>query len=186
MAISTEKLLTLAQFQTGLQASKKYTDDQVKNKADKATTLAGYGITDAYTKTELDGKLSSAMHYKGSVANFAALPTEGQEVGDMYNVAAADTTHGIKAGDNVAWNGTDWDVLSGVVDLSNVGLKLTDLSAETTGSGNAVTAVSYDNATGKFTIKKDATYLTEGDISINVATDAEVTAACNAVFGAGA
>lgn len=27
-----------------------------QNKADKATTLAGYGITDAYTKTEADGK----------------------------------------------------------------------------------------------------------------------------------
>ena len=28
-------------------------------KADKATTLSGYGITDAYTKTEVDGKISS-------------------------------------------------------------------------------------------------------------------------------
>lgn len=29
------------------------------NKADKATTLAGYGIDDAYNKTEIDGKLST-------------------------------------------------------------------------------------------------------------------------------
>ena len=29
----------------------------VENKADKATTLAGYGIEDAYTKTEVDGKI---------------------------------------------------------------------------------------------------------------------------------
>lgn len=29
------------------------------NKADKATTLAGYGITDAYTKTEVDGKIDA-------------------------------------------------------------------------------------------------------------------------------
>jgi len=28
-------------------------------KADKATTLSGYGITDAYTKTEIDGKINS-------------------------------------------------------------------------------------------------------------------------------
>lgn len=28
-------------------------------KADKATTLSGYGITDAYTKTEVDGKINS-------------------------------------------------------------------------------------------------------------------------------
>lgn len=28
-------------------------------KADKATTLSGYGITDAYTKTQVDGKINS-------------------------------------------------------------------------------------------------------------------------------
>ena len=82
-----------------------------------ATTISDYGITDAYTKTEIDAKLTSAMHYKGTVANYAALPAE-PETGDVYNVTAADSEHGIKAGDNVAWNGSAWDVLSGVVDLS--------------------------------------------------------------------
>ena len=33
----------------------------VGNKADKATTLTGYGITDAYTKTEVDTKISDAI-----------------------------------------------------------------------------------------------------------------------------
>lgn len=37
-------------------ANKKYVDDAVANKANASTTLAGYGITDAYTKTEIDGK----------------------------------------------------------------------------------------------------------------------------------
>ena len=32
-----------------------------ENKADKATTLAGYGIGDAYTKTETEGKISDAI-----------------------------------------------------------------------------------------------------------------------------
>ena len=32
-------------------------DALIANKADKATTLSGYGITDAYTKTEVDAKL---------------------------------------------------------------------------------------------------------------------------------
>lgn len=31
----------------------------IANKADKATTLAGYGITDAYTKTEVDNKVNA-------------------------------------------------------------------------------------------------------------------------------
>ena len=33
----------------------------VANKADKATNLAGYGITDAYTKTEVDGKIPQPL-----------------------------------------------------------------------------------------------------------------------------
>lgn len=33
--------------------------DQVAGKADKATTLAGYGITDAYSKTEVDTTLNT-------------------------------------------------------------------------------------------------------------------------------
>ena len=36
----------------------------------------------------------------------------------MYNVTAADPTHGLNAGENVAWNGTGWDNLGGVTDLS--------------------------------------------------------------------
>ena len=47
----------------------------VNGKADKATTISGYGITDAYTKTEVDAKVASVYKYKGSVANEDALPT---------------------------------------------------------------------------------------------------------------
>ena len=35
----------------------------------KPTTINGYGITDAYTKTEVDTKLSSVYKYKGIVPN---------------------------------------------------------------------------------------------------------------------
>lgn len=36
----------------------------VTNKADKATTLSGYGITDAYTKTETDGQIDTKIANK--------------------------------------------------------------------------------------------------------------------------
>lgn len=62
--------------------------------------------------------ISSVYKYKGSVASYALLPSTNLEVGDVYNVEAADATNGINAGDNVAWNGTAWDVLAGTVDLS--------------------------------------------------------------------
>lgn len=73
--------------------------------------------SDVYTKEEINGKISGAYHYKGSVTTYDELP-ESPEVGDVYNVINADATHGIKAGDNVAWTGTEWDILGGTVDLS--------------------------------------------------------------------
>lgn len=89
---------------------------QLNGKASAATTLAGYGISDAYTKTELDGKISSVYKYKGTVENYASLPSTELTEGDVYNVA--DT------GDNYAWVAAHgetagfWDKLAGNVDLS--------------------------------------------------------------------
>ena len=41
----------------GEKADKSYVDEELAKKADKATTLTGYGITDAYTKSEVDAEL---------------------------------------------------------------------------------------------------------------------------------
>ena len=62
--------------------------------------------------------LTTVYQYKGSVATYADLPTTGQKVGDVWNVVTADPDHGIKAGDNVAWDGAQWDILGGNHDLS--------------------------------------------------------------------
>jgi hypothetical protein len=62
--------------------------------------------------------LTTVYQYKGSVATYANLPTTGQKVGDVWNVETADPDHGIKAGDNVAWDGAQWDTLGGNHDLS--------------------------------------------------------------------
>lgn len=64
-------------------------------------------------------KVTNVYRYKSSVNTYGNLPTTGQQVGDIYNIISADATHGIKAGDNVAWNGSAWDPLGGSVDLSN-------------------------------------------------------------------
>lgn len=45
----------------------------IANKADKATSLSGYGITDAYTKTAVDTALSA----KASTASLATVATSG-------------------------------------------------------------------------------------------------------------
>ena len=68
----------------------------------------------------LQGKVSSIYTPKGSKA-FAELPTEGNNVGDVYNITDAFTLDGkpYPAGTNVAWTGTAWDALGGWVDFSN-------------------------------------------------------------------
>lgn len=62
--------------------------------------------------------LTTVYQYKGSVATYANLPTTGQKVGDVWNIETADPDHSIKAGDNVAWDGAQWDTLGGNHDLS--------------------------------------------------------------------
>lgn len=56
--------------------------------------------------------LASVFVYKGSVASYSDLPADDNKVGDTYNV--------LDTGDNYTWNGTGWDKLAGIVDLSNL------------------------------------------------------------------
>ena len=63
--------------------------------------------------------------FKGAKNTYAELPTTGNVAGDVWNIVSADAAHGIKAGDNVAWDGSKWDNLSGVVDLSAYATKST-------------------------------------------------------------
>ena len=51
---------------TGLQDKISSIETSVSGKADKANSLAGYGITNAYTKTEVDGKVSDLTSQLGT------------------------------------------------------------------------------------------------------------------------
>nr|DAV02131.1 MAG TPA: hypothetical protein [Crassvirales sp.] len=73
---------------------------------------------DANTTYAKKSDISNVYKFKGTKTNYADLPTTGVVTGDVWNITNADAEHGIKAGDNVAWNGTAWDNLSGVTDLS--------------------------------------------------------------------
>ena len=76
-------------------------------------------LTNYYDKKEIDEKLTSAFYYKGEVETYDALSelTDTAKKGDTYNIKQASEHN--KAGDNAVFNGTDWDVLSGVVDLTD-------------------------------------------------------------------
>lgn len=79
----------------------------VSGKADKATTLAGYGITNAYTKTEVDGMVAGTFHFRGEKSAYNQLPTNAKE-GDVWQVGDKE----------YAWDGDSWVELGFNVDLS--------------------------------------------------------------------
>lgn len=113
--------------------------NKINNKADKAITLDGYGIKNAYTKTQIDNMLVSIMKYKGTYASFELLTSDVSDgtitptVGDVYNITAAGGTDAsgieINAGDNVVYNGTGWDNFGGAFDASELASK-TEVTAE--------------------------------------------------------
>lgn len=130
------------------------TQNALNNKADKATTLSGYGITDAYTKTEIDNKISSVYKFKGSVEDVEDLPADGNTVGDVYNV--------IITGDNYAWTEDGWDKLAGDIDLTPYLLKSEAQSTYATISSlsTVATSGSYNDLLNKPTIPTTTNELT--------------------------
>lgn len=117
--------------------------------ASSETNAASYLAQSKIIKEAVDsalGKITGAMKYAGSVNSYADLPTANRNTGDVYNIKTADISHGIKAGENVAWNGTDWDPLGGTIDLS-------PYATNASVSGTFVN-VTYNNNTLTF-VKKD-------------------------------
>ena len=102
--------------------------DSLINALEAQLTDIRANFNNYYTKTDIDSKLGSTFTYKGSVETYSNLPTEGNKVGDVWNIKSVGATTStdrygitIKAGDNVVWGESDgavvagWDVLSGVM-----------------------------------------------------------------------
>jgi hypothetical protein len=63
-----------------------------------------------YNKSQVDSKLTSVYIFKGSVDTIEDLPTEGNVIGDVWNVRKNDT--------NYAWTSEGWDSLGGTAELA--------------------------------------------------------------------
>ena len=102
-----------------------------------ASTLNDYALAsdleDYATKNALEaleGKITGVYHFRGSVADLAALQAiENPEEGDVYNLA--DT------GMNAAWTGSEWDDFGTVVDLTDYA-KSEDIQSLTIPQVNAI------------------------------------------------
>nr|DAT54549.1 MAG TPA: MAEBL protein [Caudoviricetes sp.] len=65
-----------------------------------------------YNKSQVDSKFTSVYIFKGSVDTIEDLPTEGNVIGDVWNVRKSDT--------NYAWTSEGWDALGGTAELSSL------------------------------------------------------------------
>lgn len=65
-----------------------------------------------YNKSQVDSKFTSVYIFKGSVDTVEDLPTEGNVIGDVWNVRKNDT--------NYAWTSEGWDALGGTAELSSL------------------------------------------------------------------
>ena len=115
------------------------------------TTLSGFGITDAYTKTETDAKIAATYKAAGSVA-YASLPAtpSASILGNVYNITDSFTSDTrfvtgeqgktFPAGTNVVCvlisSSYYYDILSGFIDLSAYA-KTTDVNAALAGKSDA-------------------------------------------------
>lgn len=127
------------------------------------TVLAPTANMHPATKQYVDAAVSAVYKYKGSVSTEAELPEDSQTIGDVYNVE--DT------GMNVAWDGTKWDKLGSVVDLSgyattaNVNAELTKKAPLTNPTfTGTVTGTFKGNVTGNATSATTATQDASGNV----------------------
>lgn len=65
-----------------------------------------------YNKSQVDSKFTSVYIFKGSVDTIEDLPTEGNVIGDVWNVRKNDT--------NYAWTSEGWDSLGGTAELASL------------------------------------------------------------------
>ena len=235
MAISTEKLLKLSQFQTGLTAAKNYTDAKVKTVSDlvgtlpegaTASTVVGYvdektaGIASDAALQALNGKVNALV---GEDTNKSARAIAAEETAKI--VAGADASYDTlkEIADWISSHSTDaaamnsailalQAIVDGIggegekatvvayVDDAIAALKIGDyakaadltalagrVSALESGKADKATTLAGYGITDAYTkTQTDAKILEliDANVTINVATDDEVTAVCTAVFGA--
>ena len=137
---------------------------KINGKADKADTLAGYGITDAYTKTEIDGKVSTIEGSIGTnTSAIAAINNEttgilaqAKTYADGKDTAIADAK---KAGTDAQ---TAVNALSDKVGTVTEGKTVVEMIAE------AQSAATYDDTAIKADIKAntDAITVLNGESSV--------------------
>lgn len=101
----------MAKFGTGLKVNTETGAVEVDPDTAGASSIPWDGIT-GKPDLALKSDLTSVYKFKGSVANYAALPTTDLSVGDVYNVDDTDMNYG--------WTGTAWDPLGSTFTIETI------------------------------------------------------------------
>lgn len=155
------------------------TNENLAQKADKATTLEGYGITDAYTKTEADGKFATVDQLQADVAATNEELVKKANAADVYSKTATDNLLAEKANTADVYSKTDADtkfatndqlqkyVAATNLELANKADKATTLKGY--GITDAYTKAEVDKADAKLqtNINNEATARAKEDARLN-------------------
>ena len=121
------------------------TSTDISNKADKATTLSGYGIKDAYTKTQVDKKVSDLVN--SAPETLDTLNELASALGNDPNFATTVANQiGTKANDNNVVHKSGNETIKGVKNFNNVVLGESDgvIRIGNNGQGNHFCTLNYD------------------------------------------
>lgn len=115
---------------------------EIDNKADKASTLSGYGIVDAYTATETDSAIATAVanadHLKRAIVD--ALPTVNSADSNTIYMVAKTTGNGEQNYDEyMLVNGAFEKIGDSTVDLTDYATKTDVINAKSEAISTAAT-----------------------------------------------
>ena len=147
-------------------------DTKLNSKANKTTTLSGYGITDAYTKTQVDKKVSDLVN--SAPETLATLNELASALGNDPNFATTIATQiGNKANSSDVYNKSETDTL-----LSDLAKKSDLAKVATTGSYNDLLdkPTSFNVDLSNYYTKSEVDKL-QGNIS-NSITNEEIEEIC--------
>lgn len=129
--------------------------------ATAATTLAGYGIEDAYTKTEVDAKVSSLFRLMGEVETEEDLDSVlSPKSGDVYLVEADGSEYVYTANGN-------WEKFGTVIDLSGYYTK-TQIDAGFVPKNGSNRLMTADEGTKLSGITANATKVEQSTVNGNI------------------
>ena len=203
MAISTDKLLKLSQFQTGLQAAKGYTDKKVaaeqtrakeaeadakkagadaQKTADDVKTLVGT-LPEGATATDVIGYIGEKQQelqrtvkksVDDAINDFATKVSDDKVVNTFKELV-----------DYVAEHGAEAATMAGKIEANEAAIaKNTEDITKKANKATTLAGYGISDAYTKTAADAKTKEIIASEVVINVATDEEVTAVCTAVFGA--